>query len=252
VTASRGIDFRLRRLLPGGRALLIPLDHALTAGPGGGLADPAAIVANAAAGGADAVMLRPGLTRALAAPGAERLAVIAMLTGRLTRGIDHIVLNSVQEAIACGADAICGEFKFGSRGDLENAAIVARLAEEAHRCGLPAVVTVYAVSEIVNQEGPAAYAHACRVAEELGADVIKTALPPHDADVIAEVLSCVGVPVLIAGGARDDSDLASVVQHAVSRGIAGAAIGRNAWGSPDPVATIRRLAAAVHGNDNNR
>ncbi|MEA2421466.1 MAG: fructose-bisphosphate aldolase / 2-amino-3,7-dideoxy-D-threo-hept-6-ulosonate synthase [Thermoleophilaceae bacterium] len=245
-----GFDFRMRRLLASdGRTLVVPLDHATTAGPIGGLREPRKIVAAAAAGGADAVMLRPGLVRELDAPGADRLGVIMALTGRLTRGVDHVALNSVEYAIACGADAVNGEFKFGSEGDLRNVALLAPLAEAAHRYGLPFVVTVYTQRAIVEERGSGAYAHGCRVAEEIGADLIKTSLP-DDAEVIAEAVSSVSVPIVQAGGdprAGGGDSLVDSLRRGVELGLAGAAVGRKAWMSDDPRASIRRLADAVHG-----
>jgi DhnA family fructose-bisphosphate aldolase class Ia len=243
-----GRSLRLRRILrPDGRTLVVPLDHALALGPAGALADPAGVVATAVAGGADAVMLRPGLLRALAVPGAERLGNILMLTGRLTTGLDHVGLNTVEHAATLGADAVGTEFKFGTPGDLANVALIARLAEEAHALGLPMLVIVYTQPGIVAERGPGAYAHACRVAEEVGADIIKTALPDDDA-VIAEAVGCVGVPIVVAGGeSRPRAELARTLAHALDLGVAGAAVGRNAWGGDDPVGTVAALAATVHG-----
>lgn len=243
-----GLDLRLRRVFrPDGRSLVVPIDHATTAGPIGGLAHPGEIVARAAAAGADAVMLRPGLVRALDVPGAERLGVIMALTGRLTQGVDHVLLNTVESALAAGADAVCGEFKFGSPGDLENAAVISRLAERAHAVGLPVLVTVYAQRRILDELGPPAYAHACRIAEEIGADFIKTSLP-DDEEVFRACVDVVSVPVLVAGGAaRSITDVADFLRRATACGLAGGAVGRNAFMGDRPEDAVRQLLAAVHG-----
>lgn len=250
--AFSGRDFRLRRLLAAGRGLIVPLDHAITSGPADGLADATAVVGAAAAGGADAVLLRPGLAYSLAAPGADALGVIMMLTGRLIRGVDHVVLNSVEKALEAGADAVCGEFKFGSDGDLENVRLVSALVERAHQFGLPVLITVYTLPHLVAERGNSAYAHGCRVAEEMGADLIKTDLP-DDEEVIAECLAWTTAPIVLAGGGPRSADhLADFIGRAVGQGIAGAAIGRNAWGAADPVATIRQFSNAVHDGNPHR
>lgn len=248
--AFSALDFRMRRVMSAfdNRTLIVPLDHATTAGPVGALAHPSSIVEAAVAGGADAVMLRPSLMHALDVPGSENLGVIMALTGRLTQGVDHVVLNTVENGIANGADAICGEFKFGSTGDLENARVIAELAERAHQLGMPVLVTVYALPNITEERGPGAYAHGCRIAEEIGADFIKTSLP-DDVDVIAECADVTSVPIVLAGGdPRSQDDLEDFLRRAVKNGMSGAAIGRNAWMSGRPADNIRRLAGAVHSD----
>ncbi len=243
------LDLRMRRIFGNdGRSLIVPIDHATTAGPIGGLARPKGIVEAAVAAQADAVMLRPGLMNALDVFGAERLGIIMALTGRLTQGVDHILLNSVEEAVASGADAVCGEFKFGSEGDLKNVGIISKLAEEAHRLQLPVLVTVYARPNIVEELGNAAYAHGCRIAEEIGADFVKTSLP-NDAAVIAQCVDSVSIPLVVAGGAqRSDDELNNYLRGALSGGISGAAIGRNAWMSDNPKACMRRLVSTIHNS----
>ncbi|MEU2433124.1 hypothetical protein ABZ611_27145 [Streptomyces sp. NPDC007861] len=244
-----GFSIRLRRLFSPatGRSLVIPLDHAITIGPAGGLEHPRAIVEAAALGNANAVMLRPGMVDCLSVPGAERLGVIMALTGRLAAGVDHVLLNSVEYAAAHAADAVCGEFKFGSAGDLENARVIAQLAERAHGMGLPVLVTVYSLPDALDRMGPSAYAHACRIAEEIGADVIKTSLP-DDAEVIAQCVDSTSVPIVLAGGPPNAStELERFLRRAVDQGVGGAAIGRRAWAADKPVEAIRSLASAVHG-----
>ncbi|MER6362686.1 hypothetical protein [Kitasatospora sp. NPDC001527] len=254
LTARRDLPFdgfriRRRRLFSPvtGRTLVIPLDHAITLGPAGGLEDPAAIVEAAVQGGADAVMLRPGLTHCLAVAGAERLGVIMALTGRLADGVDHVQLNTVEYAAAHAADAVCGEFKFGSSGDLENARVIAVLAERAHDLGLPVLVTVYTRPEAVRRLGSGAYAHACRIAEEIGGDFVKTALP-DDPDIVRQCVESTSVPIVLAGGAPDaGTELSDVLDRAIRLGIGGAAVGRRAWAGGKPADAVRELAATVHG-----
>jgi len=232
-----------------GRTLVIPLDHAITMGPANGLENPGAIVEAAVSGGADAVMLRPGLVRCLAEPGAEHLGVIMALTGRLAAGVDHVQLNTVEHAVTLGADAVCGEFKFGSDGDLENVRLIALLAERAHDMGIPVLVTVYTRPEAQERLGRGAFAHACRTAQEIGADFVKTSLP-DDEEIIGECVAATSVPIILAGGPSGDAaSLRDFLARAGRQGIAGAAIGRRAWAADKPAEVIRELAAVVHGGD---
>lgn len=246
--SSVGPCIRLRRIFhpETGRTLIIPLDHAAADGLLPGLADSRRIIRTAAAAAADAVMLRPGLMDAVVETDSRGLGVILMLTGRLSRGVDHVLFNTVEHAARCGADAVCAEFKLGAAGDLDNVKVVAEVAERAKEHGLPVLVTTYAVAEYVGRVGPSAYAQACRICEELGADMIKTALPP-DPEIVRACLEAVRVPIILAGGGggRTEEVLAHI-RSAIALGVAGAAVGRNVWGHPDPLETARRLRDVVH------
>ena len=248
---AAGHAIRLRRIFnpATGRSLVIPLDHAAADGLLPGLEDARRIIGDAAAAGADAVMLRPGLIDAVADTDSRGMGVILMLTGRLSRGVDHVLFHSVEHAARCGADAVCAEFKLGGPGDLENLQVVAGVVEAAREHGLPALVTTYAVADYVARVGPVAYAQACRVTEELGADMIKTSFPP-DPEIIRACLAAVRIPILVAGGAGGRTeDVLEHVRSAVRLGVAGAAVGRNVWGNADPVAVARRFREAVHAPD---
>jgi len=249
VQSFSGKEVRLRRIFgsQSGNTLILAMDHAVASGLPAGLRDADAVVGMAASGGADAVLMRPGLISSLSADSSGQLGVILKLTGRLSRGLDHVVFNTVEHAVACGADAVCAEFKLGSPGDLENVRLVARVAEAARKFNMPLLVTTYVVDETLDKFGPSAHAHACRIAEEIGADFIKTSLP-DDREVVEQCVGSVSIPVILAGGpSRDVQDLAQVIRRGTTWGLAGAAIGRAAWSAPNPAGAVHTLAEAVHG-----
>lgn len=245
---SAGQHLRMRRIFnkSTGRSLIIPLDHGITFGPIPGLIDVTRVITDAEKGGADAIMLRPGLINAVLEADATNLGIILCLTGRFDRGVDHVELNSVEYAAKCGADAVCVEFKLGSDGDLENARFASKLAETAHNLGLPVLMTIYALPEYVQKMGSFAYAHACRIGEELGADFIKTSLP-SDMNIVEECLKSVRVPLIVAGGNHYNSnELIDNVESMIEMGISGAAIGRNVWGNENPQQMIHKLSSVIH------
>lgn len=249
INEASGRYLRLRRILNSGtgRTLIVPLDHAVAAGVDPGIADSRKVVADAAAAGADAVLLRPGLIGALAETDSRRLGIILMLTGRMSHGVDHILLNTVEHGVRCGADGVCAELKVGSVGELNSARHVCQVAEGARIFGLPLMVISYAVPEYVKKAGLSAYVHACRIAEELGADIIKTKLP-DDPEVIRACLAAVRTPIVLAGGpAGDSGGLHRYLNMGMKLGVAGAAIGRNIWAQGDPVAAACEIRAIIHG-----
>ena len=88
--------------------------------------------------------------------------------------------------------------------------------------------------------------HCVRVAEELGADLIKTNYTGDPAS-FAEITAACSVPVLIAGGEKA-GDLAtlSAIRDAVSAGASGVCIGRNAFQRDEPASFVRALCRVVH------
>jgi DhnA family fructose-bisphosphate aldolase class Ia len=57
--------------------------------------------------------------------------------------------------------------------------------------------------------------------------------------------------VVLAGGApaKDPAAYDAAITSALQAGVAGVAIGRNAWGAPDPAAAMERFCRLVHGEN---
>jgi DhnA family fructose-bisphosphate aldolase class Ia len=131
----------------------VPFDHAAADGLLPRLPNTRQILNDAAEAGADAVMLRPGLMDAVVETDTRSLGVILMLTGSLSRGLDHVLFNTVEHAVRGGADAVCAQFKSGSIGDLENVRIASSVAEAARQHSVPVPMTIYALKEYVEKGG---------------------------------------------------------------------------------------------------
>ncbi|MEO0448204.1 MAG: hypothetical protein AAF191_19220, partial [Verrucomicrobiota bacterium] len=99
--------------------------------------------------------------------------------------------------------------------------------------GLPDEYTVEAV------------AFAARQAAELGADVVKTAVPLGNGKELAKVVEACFAPVIVLGGSavEDDEGLLRMVFDAMKAGAKGIAIGRNVWQNPKPAKIAKQLAA---------
>jgi fructose-bisphosphate aldolase/2-amino-3,7-dideoxy-D-threo-hept-6-ulosonate synthase len=104
----------------------------------------------------------------------------------------------------------------------------------------------YARGPGVEGDDPESLAHAVRLAEELGADLVKTGYS-GDADSFERVVEATRLPVLIAGGEPDgDLETLSAVAGAMAAGGAGVSIGRTIFQHDDPEAITRAVAAVVH------
>jgi fructose-bisphosphate aldolase/2-amino-3,7-dideoxy-D-threo-hept-6-ulosonate synthase len=88
--------------------------------------------------------------------------------------------------------------------------------------------------------------HAVRLAEELGADVVKTAYS-GDADSFEHVVESTRLPVVIAGGAKGtDRETLDMVRGAMDAGADGVSMGRSVFQHDDPKAIACAVSAVVH------
>ena len=161
-------------------------------------------------------------------------------------------LYSPDEAAAVGAHAVMNMCYAHHPNESENIRECGELISECLEADLPVILETlpfgigrpedYTVDNI---------RFAARLAAELGADVVKTAYPPHASvnDFIKVVDAC-PVPVVVLGGAagNNDRDLLTMVRNAMDAGAAGIAIGRNVWQHSDPPKMAAALQAVVHND----
>jgi fructose-bisphosphate aldolase, class I len=257
-----GKTLRLSRLFAAdGRTVVFTIDHGKVSGAVPGLEDPTATLSWALASHTDAVLLNPGvfkrtvdLWRRHPSPGVV-LALDVHVTGSIpgVRGAAQAyrLLSSVTEAAALGADAVKVVLAFGRR-DLEvhaeNLRLVAAVVREADTIGMPVVVEPTLWGDAVPDEqknDPSVIPHICRIAVELGADVIKT---PYAPGVFADLCERLPVPVTVMGGAKAESidHLYASTRTMVDEGVAGLIVGRNVWQHDDPVTVWKELNRIVH------
>ena len=243
-----GIPLRLRRIASEGRFVMVPMDHGVSDGPLPGIVEVSAAIRAADAGGATAIVLHKGLVpRFLAAHPRSGLVVHASASTFAAPDIlDKRVVTTAEEALTLGADAISLHINVGSPTEPEQLQDLARTTEAAHRLGLPVMAMMYPRGPAVHDPfDPQRVAHAARLGEELGADIIKT-LYTGDPKSFGDVVAALGVPVLVAGGPKTKShrDVLAMVEQAMSAGAAGVSMGRNVFQHPDPqamTAALRRI-----------
>src|SRR5262245_28549261 len=256
---------RLRRLMRKGRALVVPLDHGLVAGPLQGLEDAVALVKLIAQSDADAVLVTPGVLEQAAAD-LGQLAVILRIDGCATVGAGGPSgamrqFASVAHAAELGADAVIVNVTIGGAQEGEELRKLGTVAEEASRWGMPVIAEMLSARMLANHldftgKGTALLpadvagdiALASRVGAEMGADIIKTRYA-GPVDVFRGIIATTGRPVMVAGGPLRDPSLAALfemVEEALAAGAEGVIFGRNVWQQPRPEAALAGLAAMVH------
>jgi class I fructose-bisphosphate aldolase len=278
LSTSHGKRVRLWRLMyangpANGRLLVLPLDQGLEHGPADFFPNPAAADTDfqfrlALEGRYSAIALGIGLAEKYFRDYCGRVPLILKLNGKTNIPPDDEAVSpltaSVEDAVRLGADAIGYTLYVGTpRQDVEFLQF-ARVRETAERFGMPIVMWAYPRGRAIEARGGKgtlyAIDYAARVAEEVGADVVKLHEPNDVTEGVPEpyrslredagerlrrvVRSAGRCLVLFSGGSRMDPSAAiGKVDLCMQAGAAGIIFGRNLWQRPydDALALTRRV-----------
>jgi class I fructose-bisphosphate aldolase len=259
--------------------MVLPLDQGLEHGPTDFFPNPAALDTDfqfrlAVEGRFSAIALSVGLAEKYLRDYAGRIPLILKLNGKTNIPDDAEAVSpafaSVEDAVRLGADAVGYTVYVGSpRQDVEIREY-GKVRQECERFGMPLVVWAYPRGRDIEVKGGRgtlyAQDYAARVAEELGADVVKLHEPVADPGASPEpyrslredaaarlrrvVRSAGKVMVLFSGGAKQDDDTAVLrkVKLYMECGATGVMFGRNMWlrDFDGALALTRRVHAILH------
>ena len=233
-----------------GNSLCIAVDHGGIAGPMEGINDPAALVRQCVAGGADCILTTRGFARAAADAWDRTTALLLRLTGGFTvlgGAFEEEMISSPQTAVEYGAAGAAVTVKFGHEREGEFTRNASIAADESARLGLPLMIEAMAKGKDLKSTDPKGVKLASRAAMEIGADIVKTHYT-GDPDSFREVVEGCPIPILILGGPKADSDeqLVSDVYYAMQAGARGIAMGRNIWQRKNVLPVIEAMAGLVH------
>jgi class I fructose-bisphosphate aldolase len=265
LSLAHGKRTRLFNLLYGhgpanGTLMVLPLDQGLEHGPADFFPNPAALDTEfqfrlAIEGRFSAIALGVGLAEKYLRDHAGRIPLVLKLNGKTNIPDDSEAVSpafaSVEDAVRLGADAVGYTVYVGSpRQDVEIREY-GKVRQECERFGMPLVVWAYPRGRGIEAKGGKgtlfAQDYAARVAEELGADVVKLHEPAAEAGASPEpyrslredaagrlrrvVRSAGKVMVLFSGGVKQDDDAAVLqkVRLYMDCGATGVMFGRNMW-----------------------
>jgi DhnA family fructose-bisphosphate aldolase class Ia len=240
-----GKERRMRRLFvgPQRRCLMVPLDHGSWLGPIKGIEQPRAVVQKVLAGGANALLVSPGVARAVANCIGANIGIVLRVS--LTLGLapearQETPVATVETALRLDADAVAVSIFFGRGGEVETMRFLGDLTEQCSRYDMPVLAEM--MPPMDEAYAPATIAHAARIGFEMGADLIKTNYC-GDVATFRHVVESSPVPIVIAGGPKkgESDDLQSMVREVIGAGAAGVAIGRRVWQSLDPEDAVRQM-----------
>ncbi|MFW9835472.1 MAG: class I fructose-bisphosphate aldolase [Candidatus Thorarchaeota archaeon] len=264
---SLGKKVRLHRLMyehgPGnGTMLILPIDQGLEHGPVDFFTDhdclnPEYQFRLAIEGGFSGIALHLGLAEKYAPKYAGKIPIVLKINGktRIPPANEPVspMTGSVEDAVRIGATAVGYTLYVGSPNQHTDFTQFRKVKEDAERYGMPIIVWAYPRGEAVDAKGGrnSLYAidYAARVADELGADVVKLNVPTTSAEsrsmqpppystldwstekMVAKVVKSAGKTlVLFSGGGKESDD--EVIERArvcIEQGATGLIFGRNIW-----------------------
>ena len=234
-----------------GKTIIVPMDHGVSVGPIFGVVDLKNTVNKVAEGGANAVVMHKGLPRRTHRGHGNDIGLIVHLSASTVLSPfpnAKTLVGSVEDAIRLGADAVSIHVNLGDEKEMQMLESFGRISSECANWGMPLMAMVYARGAgILNEYDVEVVKHSARLAEELGADVVKvpyTGTPES----FSEVVEGCCIPVLIAGGPKMAShrDIVQMVHDAVAAGGAGLSVGRNIFQDANPCLLVKALHGVVH------
>ena len=258
-----GKEIRLARLFASKskRFVLVTLDHGICIKPMKGLEDTKRVVKVAIDGGADAVLVTPGIAKNVYKEMAGNIPFMLRIDGTATSvgpdlTNDHLI-SSVEQALRFGADAVA---TFGVIGVPREAELIEKNGKVSELCelwGMPLMIEMIPPDILTHQfetkaerewpKDPEIIKFSARVAAEVGADVVK-GYYTGDPESFKEVIRYCPIPYLVLSGpASDDPEvLLKFIREAMDCGAGGVSMGRNIWEAEDPVPILRAISKIVH------
>ncbi|RJP42096.1 MAG: fructose-bisphosphate aldolase [Desulfobacteraceae bacterium] len=251
-----GKQIRMERIMDRntGHTIIVPLDHGVSVGPIEGICDIRETVALVAEGGAKAIVEHKGLVGAGHRRSGSDIGLIIHLSASTSLSPhphSKTLVSSVEEAIKLGADAVSIHINIGDEQEREMLHDFGRVSYEARNWGMPLLAMMYPRGQNIRDEYDVEVVkHAARVGCEMGADIVKVSYTGSP-ETFRQVVEGSTVPVVIAGGAKMDSDrdILEMVRGAMDAGAAGASIGRNVFQHVNPPAMVRAMAKIIFEND---
>ena len=251
-----GEQIRLRRLFSSGNVVIVAVDHGLYNGPLRGLIDLPQVVESIV--DADAILMSPGMPTHCEAVFAKRGAPALVI--RLNWGTQYatqweyvtahsVPMISAQDALGLGADIVLSGFSLHTgdeKVDADNVAVLAQHIVEKRAAGIPLIGEFFpaGAEDAQPEELQDQVAVGCRIAAELGADLIKTFYTGKDFD---KIVAATPVPILGLGARKTPREIDALwlAANAIHSGARGVVFGRNVVQAHNPRRFLDALKEVV-------
>jgi len=255
--SGTGEQIRLARLFDEAEnVVVVAIDHGLYFGPLVGLIDlPTAIQSLQHA---DGVLLSAGMATHCADFFAHRGAPAMIL--RLNWATNYVAaweyehshsvhLLDTSEAVRLGADIVLGSVTLKTPDqaeDAHNVELFARYAQQKVQSGVPLICEVYPIGgdHAQPEQLQEQVAIGCRMAAELGADMIKTF---YTGKGFSHIAAATPIPILALGALKKPREMDALVAaaEAIEDGARGVVFGRNVVQARDPKRLLEALKEVV-------
>lgn len=241
-----GMKNRIQRIFKeDGKTVMLAVDHGYFLGPVSRLEEPRKTI-EPLIPYADSLMVTRGVLRNCIDAKYNIPIVLRVSGGNSIIGKDlsnEGITVSFEDAIRLNAAAVALSIYVGTDYEHQTLTNLAKLIDEGQKYGIP-VLAVTAVGKELEKRDARYLSLSCRIAAELGAQIVKTY---YCEDFEKVVQSCL-VPIVIAGGPKlkNEFDALKMAYEAVAQGAKGVDMGRNIWQSHWPVAMISAIRSIVH------
>jgi len=247
---------KLSKLFKRGKALFLAYDQGLEHGPtdfNDKNVDPNYIIKIAKDGRYNALIFQKGIAEKYNQEiKKSKIPLVIKLNGKtnLVKGEPiSRQLCSVKEAVKLGAVAVGYTIYIGSEHEEEMFQEFEKIEREAHAIGLPVITWIYPRGKgVEGKKKSELMAYACRVALELGADVVKIHPEGNLKELEWAVKSGGKVKVIVAGGSKtSEKEFLRQAKDYMYAGFAGMAVGRNVWQAEKPLEITKKLKQVIWG-----
>ncbi len=248
-----GKQIRIERIMNRNtrKTVIVPMDHGISVGPIAGLISMKDAIQHVAEGGANAIVEHKGLVGEGHRRRGSDIGLIIHLSASTSLSLypnAKTLVCSVEEAVKLGADAVSIHVNLGDGQEKEMLHDFGKVVYEARTWGMPLLAMMYPRGEKIEDEYDVKVVkHAARVGYEMGADIVKVSYT-GSVESFKEVTAGCGVPVVIAGGPKmnSDRDILEMVRGSIDAGGSGASIGRNVFQHRNPTAMVQAISGIIH------
>lgn len=243
---------------------MLAVDHPYFQGPIEGLKDPRKTI-QPLVPYADAISPAKGTLEYCLDPKITTSVILRITGGNSVRRKEELsdehLITSLEEAVRLNAVGVSVSVYIDSEHQAQTIKNLGKTANQAAKYGL-LVLGITAVGakleRIVkgeggkenedgkgNEEAARYFAHAGRIIQENGADIVKT----YYCKDFQQVRDGIQVPIVIAGGKKvDEKEALEYTYNAIKGGAEGIDMGRNIFQAEDSLAMIQAIRKVVHDN----
>ena len=242
-----GMTNRINRMIKpaSGRSVMLAADHGYFMGPTRKLENPRKTI-EPLLPYADTLAVTRGVLRTSVDPKWDTPILLRVSGGAsiLKEDLsDEEITASMRDSVRLNVAAVALSIFVGTPHEKQSLVNLSKLVDEGYEYGMP-VVAITAVGKELEKRDAKYLSLACRLAAEIGAQIVKT----YYCENFSKVVNGSPAPLVVAGGPKFETveDVFNLVHNAIEEGAVGVDMGRNIWQNDYPVAMIKAIRSLVH------